>query len=622
VPAGAAEGSVRIGGKVQWLMCKDVCIPGEAALELELPVRTQAGPSSHAGLFELMARGTPRSAIDAQAGLAGRTLSLVFEGPKASRAEFFPYQEGWLSAPAPQKLYRIDGSPLRWRLELAAAEGADAAALERARVFEATAGVIVLDGEPFEVRALRASAEAPAGTLVATAEGAASGVPAGGSKLLQPGVASAAAGPNDADGLTLAVAVGFGLVGGLLLNLMPCVFPVIGLKVLSFTDHASGHRGRARRGALAFAGGVLLSFWVLAALLLALREAGQSAGWGFQLQSPAFVSMMALLFVALGLNFSGVYEIGARMTQLGNLDPLSRRSGSGGSFASGVLAVLVATPCTAPFMGSAMGFTLGRSALELGAVFTAIAIGMALPYVVLGFVPQALAWLPRPGRWMESFKQFLAFPMYATAAWLAWVLGQQAGIDAVLSLGIAAVLLGLAAWAFGRFVQAGGATRPRGAATVLAAAALFAALWMGWPADVPGESGGPVGATKAPGAGSVTDGASAAWAPWSEDTVSRALGDGRGVFVDFTAAWCVTCQANKKLVLDRDPVVSEMAKRRVLRLRADWTSRDPAITAALARHGRNGVPLYLLFVPGEPSARVLPEILTAGLVMEALSAVR
>jgi len=230
---------------------------------------------------------------------------------------------------------------------------------------------------------------------------------------------------------------------------------------------------------------------------------------------------------------------------------------------------------------------------------------MAAPYVLLGLFPAWLRWLPRPGRWMETFRQVLAFPMYATAAWLAWVLGQQAGIDAVLALAIGAVLLALGLWLTGRFVQQGSGGR-RGLAAALAVAALALGLWTAWPGDVDRRAATPMQA----GADAI------AWQPWSRERVDEALASGRAVFVDFTAAWCVSCQANKRLVLERDAVVAAMAQRGVLRLRGDWTNRDPAITAELARFGRNGVPLYLVYRPGEPQPRILPELLTVGLVID------
>ncbi|HWS74234.1 MAG TPA: thioredoxin family protein [Quisquiliibacterium sp.] len=642
VPAGVAAGTVRIGGRAQWLMCRDVCIPGEAALTLSLPVAAAARPSASATLFERAAIASPRAVVPARAALAEGRVSLVFERAEAGSAEFFPYREALVSAPAPQRLYRLDGGA--WRLELALADGADRAALARDGVLSGPIGVMVLDGEPFEIAVGPGDAGAAVGTLVSTAEGSDRsrgpfGGGPGGSKLLEGTVQGAPAGAGvagagaSASGLTLAVAAAFGVIGGLILNLMPCVFPVIGLKVLGFAGHGGADRRETRRGALAFAAGVLVSFWVLAALLLALREAGQAVGWGFQLQSPPFVAAMALLFVAIGLNLAGVFEFGLGLTRLGGAEAAAAgRGGPAGSFASGVLAVLVATPCTAPFMGSALGYTLGRSALELFTVFGAIAIGMALPYVLLGFNPGALRWLPRPGRWMESFRQLLAFPMFATVAWLAWVLGLQAGVDAVLALAMGAVLLALAAWLYGRFVQAPGGSH-RALAGGFALVSLAAGLWLAWPASdaiAPSASTGAdpaapgaanSGASPAGGAGGGAQTA-AAWGVWSAAEVERARAAGRPVFVDFTAAWCVSCQANKKLVLERESVAAEMARRGVLRLRADWTQRDPAITAALASHGRNGVPLYLLYLPGESQPRVLPEILTPGIVLDELARLR
>ena len=630
VPASLAAGRVTLSGKASWLMCKDVCIPGEATVRLELPVQAQAAASPHAGRFDRNAAATPRSVMPVRAFVAPGAVSLLFDRPALARAEFFPYQEGLVSAPAPQALHRLGPQGASsWRMELRTADGVDAAAFDKAGFFGAVSGLLVLDGQPVEVKISRADAAPESGTKVSVASGAQDTAAQGGAAGLLGalgGATTPGAQATEGDVLSLVLAVLFGVLGGLILNLMPCVFPVIGLKVLAFARDAGGHPREMRLSALAFAAGVLVSFWGLAALLLALRAAGQSVGWGFQLQSAPFVASMALLFMLIGLNLVGVFEVGVGLTRLGNFDPAARGgTGAAGSFGSGALAVLVATPCTAPFMGSALGFTLGRPAVELFLVFGAIAVGMALPYLALGWFPRALAWLPRPGRWMESFRQLLAFPMFATVAWLAWVLGQQAGVDAVLGLTLGAVLLSMACWLYGRFVQSPSAVH-RGLAAVLAALALLAALFVAWPQDVVMPTGG-TGAT-ADGAGSGdgsvpgSGGARAAgWQAWSDATVERELAAGHAVFVDFTAAWCVSCQVNKKLVLERDPVAAEMQGRGVVRLRADWTHRDTTITAALARHQRNGVPLYLLYTPGQVLPRVLPELLTPGIVMQALAEV-
>lgn len=615
VPKSGPPGVAVLRARAQWLMCREVCIPGEAELSLELPVRTSAAPSPHAGGFERSAASVSAGAVAAQAGFDRDRVSLSFRHPALGSAEFFPYREGLVRASAPQRLHATgapgEGAADRlWRLELEVAEPGP----QDARWIGAV-GLLMLDGRGTEV-VVAGGGPVSGGELVATATGEDAAPGPQPSRLLGAGGAPGAvadAGASGAASLTaLAIAVVSGLVGGLLLNLMPCVFPVIGLKVLGFAGHAGRDPREARRGALAFGAGVLLSFWLLASVLLALQAAGETIGWGFQLQSPAFVAAIALLFVLMALNFAGTFEIGVGMTRVGNLDPMNdARGGALRAFGSGALAVLVATPCSAPFMGSALGYTLGRSATEVMAVFTAIAVGMAAPYVLLGWFPAALKWLPRPGRWMESFRQFLAFPMLATVAWLAWVLGQQSGVDAVLALGMGAVLVALGAWLYGRFVQTGVSSRRRVAA-VLSLACLLSGGWLALSRAEP-----VVSASIPASAGTAGTGA---WDVWSERRVAQAVAEGRTVFVDFTAAWCVSCQVNKKLVLEREPVVGEFGRRGVVLLRADWTNRDPAITRALAANGRSGVPLYLIHRPGNPTPILLPEILTPGIVLSALGA--
>ncbi|MEI8304157.1 MAG: thioredoxin family protein [Burkholderiales bacterium] len=643
VPAQAA-GTVTLQVQAQWLMCRDVCIPGEASLSLSLPVQAAGEPpaSAQRAAIDATLAGLPTAPLPAQALAAQGRLSLRFASAAGlSRAEFFPYEEGRLQAAAPQRLSRLpDGSH---RLDIPLAEPAPGEALALSATPRAL-GVIRLDDRVSEVLAVAAAGPMPAGEPVSEAVGrqllpaggraAVSGAlsgPAGSGSL--PGPAAPGALPTAPPG-SLWLALLFGALGGLILNLMPCVFPVVGLKVMGFVGHGPA---QARRAAIAFAVGVLASFLGLAGLLLALRAAGEAVGWGFQLQSPMFVALLGLLFVAIALNFAGLFEVGMSLTRLGGVEaaitagsPARPGGGLPGAFGSGVLAVLVATPCTAPFMGSALGFTLGEPAPVVLAVFAAIAAGMALPYLVLGFAPALIARLPRPGRWMESLRQFMAFPMLASAAWLAWVLGQQAGIDAVFGLAIGAVLLALAGWILGRFVQpAVGGGRPLAAALALGLA--LVGVWVALqPLPVsPSAAGAGTAASGAAAAvtadaASATPGAAPAteWQPWSEARVAQAVAQGQPVFIDFTAAWCVSCQANKRLALERDAVREAFARAGVLRLRADWTRQDPAITAALARHGRNGVPLYLLHRPGQAQPLVLPEILTPGLLLEALGSLR
>lgn len=639
LPSELPASPVRFEVFAQWLVCKDVCIPGEARLALELP-RAAAGEaparSAQAALFDAMALRIPDPNRAARASLHSRDrggVSLVLAeqglpfGQQSASAEFFPYSAGVIAPPAVQKWLRTAQG---WRMDLDLVDGVV--------VPDRLQGLLWVDGKPLEVHARRDASPAPEGTLVfATAGPAAGNAAAEASKepraggLLQQGratgsVAAGAAAPMSpgvsADNATgaLLVSLALGLLGGVLLNLMPCVFPVIGLKVLGFAqssaDDVAGRRAM-RKGGLAFAGGVLVCFWLLGGLMLALRAAGDAIGWGFQLQSAGFVAALALLFVLIGLNFSGVFEIGLGLTRLAGVGSGSVGTAPPGwlsSFGSGVLAAVVATPCTAPFMGSALGLTLTQPAWEALSVFTAIGLGMALPYALLGLFPGWIKALPRPGRWMQTLRQLLAFPMYASAAWLAWVLVQQAGPDALLRLLLAAVAVGAGAWAWGRFSVPPRA-RPALAWTAVAVcvAGIVALLE---PLTRDEASGSLMGAAAASrDTGLTAD--PAAWATWSPERVSAALAAGKPVFVDFTAAWCVTCQANKRLVLDRDVVSAAFERAGVVRLRADWTRRDPQIAAELARHGRNGVPLYLLMRPGS-SPVLLSEILTVPAVLQAL----
>ena len=653
---GFSGSTARFEARVAWLVCKEVCVPGEARLALELPVTAktgpQAAPSRDARLFEAMALRVPdpASPLSVRAYRGTGKASLVFETPAGMQtiasASYFPYTPGQISAPAPQMLMRTDGG---WRIDLVTMS--DAVPTDGA-----LDGLLWADGRPIELRALSANGEPPAATLVSVADRTdqpASAARPGGllaAAGLQPGSAagtvppsatsassasSPLAAPPGTSGATtdtptdtsFGLALGFGLLGGLILNLMPCVFPVIGLKVMGFASSGVGSpaaRRQMKRTAAAFVAGIVLSFWLLGGLMLTLRAAGGAIGWGFQLQSPAFVAAMALLFLAVGLNFSGVFEMGLGLTRLGGAGEARRMAGGSlpGAFGSGCLAVLVATPCTAPFMGSALGFTLSQPAFQAMAVFTAIGIGMGIPYLLLGWFPAWVGRLPRPGRWMQTLRELLAFPMYASAAWLAWVLTQQAGPDALARLLFAAVFVGLAGWAWGRYATPAAGRLPT--AIGIAAASLAVALTLLWALGGEGAGRSSASGAEADGrSGSLPSALSSVatdrpWQPWSDERVLDALARGHPVFVDFTAAWCVTCQANKQLALDRQPVIEAFARRKVVTLRADWTQRDPAIAAALARHGRNGVPLYLVYHPGSAQPVVLPELLTVSIVLDAL----
>jgi len=392
----------------------------------------------------------------------------------------------------------------------------------------------------------------------------------------------------------LLVTLGLALLGGLILNLMPCVFPVLGLKVLGFVEQSGTQRRSVVAHGLMFTAGVLLSFWALAGLLAALRAAGTDLGWGFQLQSPVFVFALTVVMLAFGLNLSGVFEFGVHVTGLGS--GLQTKSGPAGSFFAGVLATVVATPCSAPFLAPALGAALALPVTQSFVVFTVIAIGLSAPYLMLSIFPGAVRWLPRPGAWMETFKQLMAFPLYATAAYLVWVLAGQLSEGGLLAALLGLTLVAMAVWIYGRW-NAPGAS-PARARFGLAAGVILLALGLmtGWPrAAAPTE---------------VT------WEKWSPQALAQLRAQGRYIYVDFTARWCATCQANKKLVFGSQDVQRAFSTKHIATLKADWTNSDPEITAELARFGRSAVPFNLLYTPGNSEPVELPALITPAFVLE------
>ncbi len=574
-------GQVSLRATVRYLVCKDLCLPEQAQVSLDLPLleRADPDPAGQRAIADARAR-QPRHLPEIMLGASRFGEQVYLDWPAGAppgAVQFFPDREGQFRHAAAQVLERVGD---RLRLTLTATGS-----------MERLTGVLVHErgwDAASRVRAL--AVDVPIQSLAV--------VPPSG----QPVSAQAANG-----GMGLALGAGFALLGGLILNLMPCVFPVLSVKVLSFIQLAHGDPGRVRRHGLAFLGGVLVSFWLLAGLLLVLRAAGGGVGWGFQLQSPGFVAAMALLLTAVGLNLMGAFEVGLGLSRLAGSAP--QPAGYPGSFLTGALAVLVATPCTAPFMGAALGFALARPAWEALTIFTALGLGMALPYLLLAQVPGLLARLPRPGHWMITLRQGLAFPLFATAVWMVWVLGRQSGVDAVGLLLLAALGVGFAAWGVAhvqrgtrRWLPGGVVVLGLGVAVVLGFAAAMR------PAAVAGIQ--PVDAT-------ATAGAGIDWQPWSPAAVDALRATGRPVFVDFTAAWCISCQVNKQVALDTAAVSARFAELGVVALQADWTRYDPAITQALAGFGRSGVPLYVYYPPGAPP-QLLPAVLTPGVVLEAL----
>jgi thiol:disulfide interchange protein DsbD len=376
---------------------------------------------------------------------------------------------------------------------------------------------------------------------------------------------------------------------------------VLGIKVMGFVEHAHGETRAMRVQGIVFSVGVVLSFLALAALMLTLRASGVQLGWGFQLQSPVVVMLLGVLFFVLALNLVGVFEWGAFAQSL--TSNLTVRGRYADAFLSGVLATVVATPCTAPFMGAAVGFTLTQGAALSLAIFAMLGAGMAMPVLLLSLRPGLLRKLPRPGAWMETFKQVLAFPLFATVAWLTWVLGAQAGNDSVLALLGGLVVIALAAWMYGRWRHSPGLWRP-----ALAVVLGVAGIALAWPTPYAAEA-----------AAAATQAGDIQWQAWSPEKVRDLNAQGKPVFVDFTAAWCVTCQVNKRVALHNAEVMKEFAAKNVVALRADWTRQDPRITETLSSLGRNAVPVYALYVPGEAQPRLLPEVLTPAIVMAELS---
>jgi thiol:disulfide interchange protein DsbD len=560
----AAGGSGLVAVRAAWLVCQEECVPEEAELSLTLPVTEPPAPADEAvrGHFEAVAAlwPVPLSTGATYTVEAGRiTLRLAgLDWPAERVDDLWLASEAWgpVAASGAQRRAHSDRG-----IELSAPVG-DAPPAPGSPL----AALLVLQertGEAIVTRGFSLEARPDAGT------------------------------PSPVGPSGLPAALALALLGGLILNLMPCVLPVLSLKAMGLLEEARADRGRLARHGLSYAAGVLASFAALAVLLLALRAGGASLGWGFQLQSPVVVTLLAFLMLLVGLNLSGVFPVGHRLMGAG--EALAARRGAAGAFGTGVLASVVASPCTAPFMGAALGYAVTRPAPESLAVFLALGTGFALPVVALGLSPGWARRLPRPGPWMVRLKEGLAFPMYAAAAWLLWVLAQQTSPRGLAAALAGLVLVGLAAWLYG---QRRHGWRPAGPGAGLAALASLALL----PLVAEGPSAGP---------------AHAGVDPWSPARLDALRAEGRPVLVNFTADWCITCKVNEQVALASETVTRALAERNVAYLKADWTRRDPLITRELERHGRGGVPLYLLYPPSGAPA-VLPQLLTEGLVLEAL----
>jgi thiol:disulfide interchange protein DsbD len=567
VTLGPQAGPTEITAHAAWLVCKDICVPEEGEFRLTLPAGPIA-PSAQAKLFAAADRMTPRAspwqariAPDGTLWVGGAELSPA----TVTDAWFIPDQPGLIQDDAAQPLSVRPGG---FTLELRPAKG-----------FQPGQG---LTG----VLSVRDRAGLQTDVVLAA----------------QPGA------PPASPALPLGRMLILAFLGGVILNLMPCVFPVLAMKVVALAGGAATRRVRAH--AASYAAGVLLAFGALGGVLLAARAAGSAAGWGFQFQSPVFVAAMTWLLFGVGLNLSGVFRVGDGLAGAGH--GLARAEGHAGSFFTGLLAVLVATPCTAPFMGAAIAGALAAPPAVTLLVFLGMGAGLAAPYVLLTMAPGLARAMPRPGPWMEVLRQVLAFPMYAAAVWLLWVVSQEAGSEGVLGTAAGLVLLGFAAWALGRAQSAAmHERRPHGrrafqaVALLGVVAAAFVLTGIGLAPDI--AAAPPLQAIGAE---------TAAPLPFTPARLAALRAEGRPVFVNMTAAWCVTCLVNERVAIATAPVQSAFARRDIAYLKGDWTRQDPAITDFLRDHGRDGVPLYVYFPPGGAAPVVLPQILTESVVLD------
>ncbi len=549
---------IKIGADLDWLVCKEICLPGQASLDLNVPTQPKDNVDLQ-GLFDEIRRELPVRIpeISAQAKVSGDFLILKVTGANGSGdLSFFPDENDYVDEFKPA-LNELSGNTSVLRLPLK----------EKAKVPDTVSGILVAENawDSAGHRALEVSVA-----------------------LKSPSTST----------FHLPLIFLFAFLGGLILNVMPCVLPVLSLKALHLVQLSGESRASARSEGFAYTAGVLISLLVLAGFLIFLRASGQALGWGFQLQSPPVVWLLFALILALSLNLLGLFEFNVL---LGSLAGKSPRHGWTGSFMSGLLAVAVASPCTAPFMGVALAAAFALPVPGTLAVFTALALGFALPILLLSFFPAALSFLPKPGAWMDTFKKILALPMLLAVGWLAWVLFRISGPAALGPLLLGGVALAGGLFLYGRSQRTfppKAVLRWGGLALVLLAAAVPATALKTATTDL--VSGHPDRLA------------------WSEEEVARQLAAGRTVFIDFTAAWCLTCQVNERVVLSRTDIQAAFREKNVAFLVADWTRRDPAITAALRKYGREGVPTYVLLRPDGSAPVLLPEILTPRLVLDAL----
>lgn len=583
VPASLSPGETfTTQADVEWLVCAEECIPQQVKLALSLPVVASAAEAGAGSplIDESLARvpvqspwlvKAAQSAIDSETGQGKLRLNIEVppeQIPQIKDIWFYPYDWG-----------RIRQSDNQQRENLATAVQLDIPTGEApASVGELLRGVLVIEEQQGIARGYEVS------------------VP------LEPLSESA---PEFA--ISFAGAILFALLGGIILNLMPCVFPVLSIKALSLVSHAHYSARDIRLQGYVYTLGVLASFALLALLLILLKAGGNQIGWGFQFQSPLFVLIVAYLLFAVGLSLSGVFFIGGSIAGVGS--SLTEKPGYSGSFFTGVLATVVATPCTAPFMAAALGYAVAQPPLKLMAIFLSLGLGLALPYLLLSCWPRLQRWLPRPGLWMERAKQLLAFPMYAAAIWLVWVLVQQAGVNSIIIALGGMLLIAIAAWLYDSTRAA--TDKGRWFGNISALALVLLALGIG---------GVSVNSSAVSASNATAPSDSANWEAYSDERLKELLAEGKPVFLNFTASWCISCLVNERVALSTETVKKQFEQQGIVYLKGDWTNRDPQITGFLKKFNRSGVPLYVFYPEGKAETPVeLPQILTPDIVIAAIN---
>nr|WP_295774533.1 thioredoxin family protein [Rhodoferax sp.] len=606
----SASGMLEIGLAANWLVCRQECIPQEGNFVLKVPAKGSTAAQG-AGFEDSRAASPLPHTGKAEAKLSGETLTVSISGLPADwnghALQAFPETPNVVDpVSAPQPGDAMTGTaqkPATQEWINGVWTGRFALSTQR----ESTPGnlplVLALGAKSLRSIATisgawPALAAADAHGATATSVGAATGTAAGALAITTNPMAA-----NSNISTSWGMALLAALLGGLILNLMPCVLPVLAIKVLAFARHSEHSRASHRAQGVAYTLGVVLSFVALGALMIGLRASGEQLGWGFHLQSPIVLAVLATLFTLLGLNLAGVFEIGSVLPH--RVACMQARHPVVDAFLSGVLAVAIASPCTAPFMGASLGYAISLPGYQALSIFAALGLGLALPFLAAAWVPAVGKWLPRPGAWMDTLRRFMAFPMLATVVWLVWVLGHLSGVDGAGALLALLLTLSLLVWS----LNLNG--RSRTVFASISVAALIGFTWAIGPLVLRMDDA----AANPVSAGATSN---APWQAWAPGKVEAELAAGRPVFVDFTAAWCITCQYNKKTTLGSAAVLADMRSHNVTLLRADWTRRDPAITVALEALGRSGVPVYVLHQAGKPPV-VFSEILDAQALRSALA---